>query len=294
MTALTTSTALNGTVATYRWQWQEQSLSITYETLGTGQPVLLLPAFSTVSTRGEMATLAQQLASQYQVIVLDWPGFGDSDRPRLAYQPALYQQFLQDFVQAQLAAPVAVVAAGHAAGYVLALPQAWSKIMLVAPTWRGPLAVMGVSDQVRQQVRELVRSPLLGQVLYGLNTRPSFLKWMYGRHVFTDQTKLTPEFIEQRYRGTQKPGARYAPAAFVTGGLDPAKTRPEFLSRLQAVSVPLMVIVAQQAPPASKAEMEAMAELPNLRVARLPGTLGMAEEYGDEVAQAILPFLRAA
>ena len=90
-----------------------------------------------------MAALATGLAPYYEVFAIDWPGFGDSDRLRLDYQPALYQQFLQDFVTAQFNEPIAVVAAGHGAGYAAALQDVCSKLVLVAPTWRGPLAVMG-------------------------------------------------------------------------------------------------------------------------------------------------------
>jgi len=286
---------LGGEVQTYLWRWQGQPVTAVYETLGNGQPVLVLPALSTVSTRAEMKQLAIALAAQFQVIVPDWPGFGDSDRLRLTYQPSLFKQFLHDFVQAKFTLPIAVIAAGHAAGYALALAaekfQAFSKIILTAPTWRGPLAVMGAPLIMRNGVRELVRSPLIGQLLYGLNTRPGFLKWMYRRHVFVDAAKLTPGYIQQRFQGTQRPGARYAPAAFVTGSLDPVQTRKEFLTYLQGLSVPLMAVVAEQSPPASKAEMEAIAAMPNVQVARLPGTLGMAEEYGEAVAAAILPFL---
>mgnify|MGYP001794820946 CR=1 FL=1 len=249
MTAI--ATTLNGSVATFDWQWQGQTLQIAYETLGSGEPVLLLPAFSTVSSRTELNTLASQLASQYQVTVLDWPGFGDSDRLRLAYGPDFYQKFLREFVKTQFSGPMAVIAAGHAAGYSLVMSEAWSKIVLVAPTWRGPLAVMGAPETVRSGVRALVRSHFIGQLLYWLNTRPAFLKWMYRRHVFVDENALTPDYIAQRHQTTQKPGARYAPAAFVTGGLDPVTTRADFLDYFESVTVPVMVIIGEQAPPAS-------------------------------------------
>lgn len=285
------ATQLNGAIATYTWQWQGQPITVTYETIGSGQPILLLPAFSTVSSRTELITLAQALVTQYQVTVLDWPGFGDSDRLRLPYGPALYQQCLKDFVAAQFSQPIPVIAAGHAAGYTLAMPQAWSKIALVAPTWKGPLAAMGAPDTMRSGMRELVRTPLIGSFLYWLNTRPSFLKWMYRRHVFVDETKLTSDYIAERHQGTQKNGARYAPAAFVTGGLDPVNTREEFLAYFEALTVPVMVVVGENAPPSSKAEMEAMAALDQVQSVRLPGTLGMAEEYGEAVAQATLSFL---
>jgi len=288
------SMTLNGTVKSYRWQWQGQPITITYDIVGSGSPVLLLPALSTVSNRNEMAALATGLAPYYEVFAIDWPGFGDSDRLRLDYQPALYQQFLQDFVTAQFNEPIAVVAAGHGAGYAAALQDVCSKLVLVAPTWRGPLAVMGAPAGVRSGLRELVRSPLIGQALYSINTQPAFLKWMYRRHVFVNEERLTPDYLAQRHRSTQQPGGRYAPAAFVTGWLDPVQTRAEFLALVDRLSIPIMVMVAEQAPPSSKAEMEAIAALPHVQTARLPGTLGMAEEYGEAIAAAMLPFLQAA
>ena len=286
---------LDGTAQTFDWQWQGQCLTVTYETVGEGEPVLLLPAFSTVSNRAELKDLAAGLVPQFQVTALDWPGFGESDRRPLNYGPALYTQFLQDFVAAIFETPVAVVAAGHAAGYALNLtahqPTTCSKLVLVAPTWRGPLAVMGVPPTVRSGVKELVRTPVLGQFLYGLNTHPAFLKWMYRRHVFVDEQRLTPDYIQQRHQSTQQPGARYAPAAFVTGGLDPVPSREAFLQCFESLACPVLVVLAEQAPPASKAEMEAMVALPEVQSTRLPGTLGQAEEYGDTVAETIRPFL---
>lgn len=280
----------------YLWNYQGQQLSIIYETLGAGAPVLLLPAFSTVSTRSEMRGLAESLAPQFQAIAVDWPGFGQSSRLPFNYQPALYHQFLQDFVRATFDHPIAVVAAGHAAGYVMHLaqvqPSVWSHIVLVAPTWRGPLPTMGASPQIAGAVRQTVRSPLVGQALYKLNTTPSFLSLMYRRHVYVDAAKLTPEFIERKYQVTQQPGARFAPAAFVTGTLDPVRSQAEFLAQFQSLATPVMVAIAEQAPPKSKAEMEALAELPGVQTQRFPGSLGLNEELSAEVAQVVLPFLQ--
>lgn len=293
-TASPRQSQFGGTAQTYDWQWQGQSLTVTYETVGEGEPVLLLPAFSTVSNRAELKDLAAGLAPHFQVTALDWPGFGESDRLPLDYGPALYTQFLQDFVAAIFETPIAIAAAGHAAGYALTLANQTGncrKLVLVAPTWRGPLAVMGVPTAMRSDVKELVRTPLLGQALYSLNTQPGFLKWMYRRHVFVDEQRLTPDYIQQRHASTQQPGARYAPAAFVTGGLDPVPSREAFLQGLESLACPVMVVVAEQAPPASKAEMEAIAALPEMQSTRLPGTLGQAEEYGSAVAEAVFPFL---
>ncbi|MES1023601.1 alpha/beta fold hydrolase [Gloeocapsa sp. BRSZ] len=286
---------IGGTVQKYHWTWQGQTFAVAYEMRGEGAPVLLLPAFSTVSTRAEMRGLAEKLATQYQVIALDWLGFGQSDRPPLDYQPAIYHQLLHDFVRDTFSTPIAVIAAGHAAGYVMQLaqqPEVFSRIVLVAPTWRGPLTVMGASKSVAGMVRGLVRSPLVGQALYQANTTPAFLRLMYGRHVYVDKARLTPEFIAQKREITQQSGARFAPAAFVTGALDPVTSRADFLQLFQ-VSLPVMVIIGQQAPPSSTAEMEAIAAIPEIQTRKLPGTLGLHEEYATEVAEVILPFLNS-
>ncbi|KJH73280.1 alpha/beta fold hydrolase [Aliterella atlantica] len=294
---------IGGKVNAFQWQWQDRTLAIAYETRGSGSKVLLLPAFSTVSTRMEMQGIADQLAPHFQVVAIDWLGFGQSDRPALDYQPHIYCQLLQDFLHAQFSQPVAVVAAGHAAGYAMQLAQQtpcpWSKMVLLAPTWKGPLRVMGVPTPVRNAVRDLVRSPGIGQVLYTLNTTPAFLKFMYRQHVYVDANKLTPKFMQQKYDITQQSGARYAPAAFVTGTLDPMQSREEFLQIGQgedrqgdSLSVPTMVVIGEQSPSQSKAEMEALAELPKVQKYTIAGSLGLHEEYANEVAAIVLPFLQ--
>jgi pimeloyl-ACP methyl ester carboxylesterase len=300
-----TNGTIGGTVRQYVWNWQGQSVTIVYEILGQGTPVLLLPAFSTVSTRAEMAKIARSLSSQYQAVALDWPGFGQSDRLPLDYQPSLYRQLLKDFVRSLFDTPIIVVAAGHASGYAIKLakdcPEAVLKLVLVAPTWRGPLRAMGVTQGVAGTVRQLVRSPILGQFLYKLNTTSSFLRLMYRRHVYVNADLLTPEFIAAKREITQQPGARFAPAAFVTGRIDPVENRSEIVDCIQSLSIPILVILAEQAPPISKREMEAIAQgsapkasanLPGISSVKLPGTLGIHEENSDSVAGAILTFLR--
>lgn len=52
-----------------------------------------------------------------------------------------------------------------------------------------------------------------------------------------------------------------------------------------------MVVIGEQAPPKSKAEMEILTEQPGVQIERLPGTLGLHEEFAAEMAKVILPFL---
>ena len=289
------ATSFGGVVQEYFWNWENQQLRVVYETLGKGSPLLLLPSFSSVSTRSEIGELAKLLAPNFQVLAIDWPGFGESSRPSLNYRPEIYQQFLEDFVKAVFNAPITVVAAGHAASYVLQLAvkqqAAFSQIVLLGPTWRGPLPTMGASQQIAGMVRELVRSPIVGQALYKLNTTQSFLSFMYRRHVFTDAAKITPSFIEKKWHTTQQPGARFASAAFVTGNLDAVHKQSDFLELVQSLTIPLMVVIGESSPPKSREEMNALVALPGVRSVVIPGSLGLHEEYPAVVLEAVQDFL---
>ncbi|MEO1432755.1 MAG: alpha/beta hydrolase [Cyanobacteria bacterium J06633_8] len=296
--SISTSARMGGVVEQFVWNREDLDFRIVYESLGVGSPVLLFPAFSTVSMRSEMSGIAKKISDQYKAVAVDFPGFGDSGRPRADYGPALYRDFIEDFVLTTFEKkPISVIAAGHSAPYVLWLaskyPQVFSRIVLVAPTWRGPLAVMGVNGIIRNLVKQLVRLPIIGQILYKLNTLPSFLKFMYRRHVYVDAEKLTPNFIQDKWESTQQSGGRFAPAAFVTGCLDLVSRRSDLLGLVRKVSVPIMVVIAKSCPRSSRQEMEAIANLPGVESVVLEGSLGMHEEYPDIIAEEVLPFLEA-
>ena len=300
---MTGDTLPDRTIREFAWSWQNKPITITYEVMGNGKPILLLPAFSSISSRSEMYGLAAELAQYYQVVIPDWVGFGDSSRPRLDYRPALYHNFLKDFVRATFDEPAVVVAAGHAAGYAMQMANhsyngkcPWSWIVLVAPTWRGPLpTMMGDRRRVFRVLRSLIYLPLVGQLLYWLNTTPGFLRWMAGRHVMAESAHVTREWMTQKWQTTQKKGARFASAAFVTGTLDPIHKRSHFFDFFQPpLRTPVLVVIGEQTPPKSLEEMEMLVHFSGvgLQQHRMPGSLGLHEEYPKQLAEALLPFLK--
>jgi len=278
-------------------------MSIGYDFLGeaAGPPILFLPAMSTVSTRSEMAPLAGSLAGLGRPVLVDWPGFGDAPRVRLDYEPGLCRRFLEDFIghvsERFGAAPFPVVAAGHAAGYALDLasrrPSIWSRLALIAPTWRGPLpTMMGGRKPIQARIRRLIHWPVIGPLIYRLNTMEPIVRRMYRSHVFAGSGLLTPEFMRAKMRIVRQPNARFASASFVTGGLDPMADRTAFLAAAGAARAPILMIYGAATPPRSYAEMEALAALPGIESHRLNGgALGIHEEAPDAVAGLLRPFL---
>jgi pimeloyl-ACP methyl ester carboxylesterase len=135
----------------FAWSWRGASIEVGSEVSGPAgaEPILMLPAMSTVSTWDELRALAHRLERR-RCIITDWPGFGDRPRPRLDYDRALCRGFLEALVthlQGELKkTSFPVIACGHAAGYAIDLearqPGSFTQLVLIAPTWRGPLPTM--------------------------------------------------------------------------------------------------------------------------------------------------------
>jgi pimeloyl-ACP methyl ester carboxylesterase len=287
----------------FAWSWQGRAMPVAYDIIGeaAGPPILFLPAMSTVSTRAEMAPLAQRLADVGRPVLVDWPGFGDAPRAALDYGPEICRAFLKDFLDHLVKhlgnRKPAVIAAGHAAAYALDLearwPGSWSRLALVAPTWRGPLpTMMGGQKPVQARIRKLIHWPVVGPLIYRLNTMEPVVRRMYRGHVFADPAFLTPEFMRAKMRIVRQPNARFASASFVTGGVDPMHDRRAFLDAAGGASAPILMIYGAATPPRSRAEMEALGELPGVESHCLErGALGLHEEAPDEVAARLRPFL---
>ncbi|WAJ29058.1 alpha/beta fold hydrolase [Antarcticirhabdus aurantiaca] len=266
---------------------------------GAAGTLLLLPALSSISTRTEMRPLMGRLAgADYRCVSTDWPGFGAAAKPRADWRPELLSQFLERFV-AQMPTPLeAVVAAGHAGTYALhhlaARPADAKRLVLLAPTWRGPFPTMtGGTRPWFGRVRGAVDALGLGHLLYALNLSGPMVRRMARAHVYSD-----PAFVSEPARAREKravakaPGARHGSVRFVTGALDRVASREAFLDLARRSGLPILLVLGEETPPRSRAEMEALAELPNVETVRLEtGRLSVYEEFPEPVAAAVLAFL---
>lgn len=265
--------------------------------LGEGRPLLVLPALSSISTREEMRPLAERLGAGFRVLVPDWPGFGRAPAPARAWRPDDLRGFLADLVAKRFSAPVPVLAAGHAAAYALdlaaSLPDTVARVALVAPTWRGPLPTMVQGYRGwHAGLRRLVGTPLVGPLVYRLNVNRPVVQMMMKGHVLADPGSLTAERLATKMEVTRRRNARFASVAFVTGGLDLVRSREAFHDLVRQAKVPVLAVWGPQTPTRSRAEMEALAALPEVTVAHLPrGALGVYEEHPAQVAAATMDFL---
>jgi len=278
------------------WSWEGQTIPLGLDEAGEGPTALLLPALSSISTRGEMQPLLERLQHGHRVVTVDWPGFGDRPRPKLDYSPALLQAFLDWLLTEIVPRPALLVTAGHASAYALdhlaRHPGTVGRLVLVAPTWRGPFpTMMGGERPWFARIRAAVDAPVLGPALYALNLSGPVIRKMVVGHVYSDPAWLTPERMAAKRAVTSAAGARHASVRFVTGGLDRVASRDAFLALAEKAAVPTLVVYGAETPPKSRAEMEALAARPGIESVRLPqGKLSLHEEFPDAVAAAITRF----
>jgi pimeloyl-ACP methyl ester carboxylesterase len=277
------------------WTWRGESVELGCETRGCGPAVLMLPALSSISTRAEMRPLADALSATLTTTAVDWPGFGDGPRPAVAWQPDAFRDFLAFLLQTS-GRPFATIAAGHAAGYLIAHaaahPGSAGRLILVAPTWRGPLPTMMGGRRAFRTIADLVDLPVIGPALYRLNVNRPMIRMMVAGHVYADPAWLAGPRLAEKLAVTGARGARHASFRFVAGALDPMATRAEFLAAARALVDPTLVVYGARTPPKSRAEMEALAQLPGIATSVLPdGKLAVHEEFPAPVAEAVRAFL---
>lgn len=165
----------------HSWSVRGQNLRVARSFRGDDGPVwLLLPALSTISSRREWqpfseAFLERQKQAQAprpqgvaapRLIGVDWPGFGESERPHLSYDAELLARFFVDFRCDVCPTDCGLIAAGHAAGLALLAAQghglAFRECVLVGliegiaeATGSGSISLTGRAHAIRGTVPSL-------------------------------------------------------------------------------------------------------------------------------------------
>ncbi|KAK7330360.1 hypothetical protein VNO77_24552 [Canavalia gladiata] len=306
---------------TSNWQWKfkDNFINIYYEehvkeSSEPSQNILMMPTISDVSTVEEWRVVAEDIVQRngnvnWRATIVDWPGLGYSDRPKMDYNADVLEKFLVDFINSsngpikQQENDWIIFGGGHAASIVvraakkgLVKPKA---IAAVAPTWAGPLPIVFGRDSSMETrygfLRGTLKAPAVGWMMYNmLVSNENAIQSQYKSHVYANPDNVTPGIVESRYALTKRKGARYLPAAFLTGQLDPVTSREDFLKLFAALEgkIPVLVVSTKESPKRSKAEMEALKGAKGVtKFVEVPGALLPQEEYPTLVAQELYQFL---
>jgi pimeloyl-ACP methyl ester carboxylesterase len=218
---------LPGDRGTYRWR----GFDVAYAELGdpADPDLVLFHGIHAAASGHEFWAVAADLAADYHVLIPDLPGFGHSDRPTLFYSASLYTTFVGDFLTDATDEPPVVVASSLTGSYaaIAARDLDLSDLVLICPS-------NGVSTRRRRWLRALVRSPLVGQALFNLIASKASIRHFHADHGVADVSRIPDDVIDYEWTSAHQPGARFAPASFLAGYLDPAEELGDVLADVDA------------------------------------------------------------
>ncbi|ELZ07249.1 alpha/beta fold hydrolase [Natrialba aegyptia] len=205
-----------GVERTYRWRGIETTYTV------AGDPndpdMLLCHGVHAGASSHEFSEIFERLAEDYHVYAVDLPGFGRSERPPLVYSPTLYIEFLRDFVSDVTDEPI-VVASSLTGSFAVgaARESDIAELVLICPT--------DDTGTARPWVRTLLRAPVVGTTLFNLLASAPSIRYFYDRDGYYDSERIDEETVAYAWQSAHQPGARYAPASFAAGMLDPGSER---------------------------------------------------------------------
>jgi pimeloyl-ACP methyl ester carboxylesterase len=222
---------------TFRWR----GFDVAYAEAGDPEDpdLLLLHGIHAAGSNKEFERVLDHLAEDHHVIAPDLPGFGASDRPPLVYSASLYESFLGEFARETTEDAVCVASSltGAYAAAVQAESAPFSRLVLVCPIAdTGPRTAW---------LRTLLRAPVVGSGLFNALTSKPSLRYFSAEEAYYHDGKFTEADVEDYWRTAHQPGARFAPASFVSGYLD---TDEDLGAVLGDLDVPVTLLWGRQAP----------------------------------------------
>ncbi|MFN8481577.1 MAG: alpha/beta fold hydrolase [Anaerolineae bacterium] len=201
--------------------WHSPHGMIFYKTIGEGEPVVLVHGFNAAASSYEMRCQAAPLSERFKVYAFDWLGYGLSERPSLLYTAELYAELLNGFLREVVGGPAHIVASSQAAACVIqnaaTSPELYRRLLLITPT--GIQSLIGEPNALTTTARNLVAAPVLGTFLFNLLASKPSLRSFLERQAYYDPSFVTDEMVEAYFVTGHQPGARYAPASFLTNYL---------------------------------------------------------------------------
>lgn len=259
---------------------------------GTGTPIVLLHSINAVASAHEMRPLVQRLQRETDrpLYVLEWLGFGHSDRPDTSYTPELLEDQLEHFLEQTVPFDGAVDVIGLSLGATYAVDVARRRPDLV----RSVVAIepSGLGEEPSEigaiWARLLFSVPGVQRAFYDRLTTPEALYDFARENLFTPAFGVPEEFVEFGAETARMEGAARPLDDFLSGRLFPENAEDSFAH----VRQPLLILygTVQERRMESYSELPGLAARPNVRIVTLPtGALPHWERAG-EVVEAITAF----
>lgn len=190
-------------------------------------PLLLVHSVNASASAAEVKPLFERYGTRRPTLALELPGFGTSQRGPLPYSP---QMMAQSVLRAALhlrtlgfTEPIDVLALSLSCEFValavLEQPSWFRSVALVSPTGlesgRDEHFANGRTKD-KPWLRRMLSGPV-GEPVFRLLTTPASMRWFLARA--WGSPVIDESLLAYGLASARRPGARYAPAAFIGGAL---------------------------------------------------------------------------
>jgi pimeloyl-ACP methyl ester carboxylesterase len=205
-----------------RYSWRGWRLA--YQVAGKvgAPPVLLVHGVYAGASSYEFRKNFSELSEDFRVYALDLLGCGLSERPRRRYEPEDVAAQVEDFTREEIEAPTHLISSSLSAALVVPAavrsPRLFKRLVLICPTGLGSLDQ--TSGRLGDAIYSPFRMPIFGNTLYNAIVSRRGIRYYLSSMAYHNPKSLTNKLVEDYYRTSHQPGARYLPAAFVSGKLN--------------------------------------------------------------------------
>lgn len=209
------------------------------DTRGSGRPLVLTTSINAAASAYEMKPLFDTYVGTRPIYVLEWPGFGSSDRPDVQYTPELMTRALTALLD-KIGQDVDMVSLSLGSEFVARAALVDTRIKslaLISPSGLG--SARGGTQRARdedggKQLYERLKT--FGTPLYALiRSQPSVLYFLNQSFVGPVDNGLFRYSLES----ADQPGGKYAPLFFISGRLFTPDAYEQLYSKL---SIPVLVL----------------------------------------------------
>jgi len=206
-----------------RYNWRGWRLAYRVAGEAGAPPVLLVHGVYAGASSYEFRRNFLELAEDFRVYALDLLGCGLSERPRRRYGPEDVAAQVEEFVREEIGAQTHLISSSLSAALVVPAavrtPRLFKKLVLICPTGLGG-SLDQPSGRLGDAIYNIFHAPVLGDSIYHAIVSRRGIRYYLGSMAYHDPKFITQDLVEDYYRTSHQPGAKYFPAAFVSGKLN--------------------------------------------------------------------------
>ena len=207
-------------------------------------PVLLLHGGGYDSASLSYKQSIGPISQYHRVFAPDWPGYGESDKPKMRYSTEYYVDFLGHLMDAlglEKASLVGISLGGAISlGFSLRWPQRVENLVLVDSH--------GLGKEVPGRVMSyaMIRLPLLNKLVWAIMGRSRrMIRWSLQSTFYSSQA-VTSSLVDEAFQVARKPRVGQAWRSWQRNEIRLGGFRTNFVDKLHTLTVPTLILHGAQ------------------------------------------------